>query len=41
MFLDTEDPEHVWFLAGHRRPDRVPLAALGNATHEFREIELR
>jgi len=21
VFLETEDPEHVWFLAGHRRPD--------------------
>jgi len=22
-FLDEQDPEHVWFLAGHRRPDRA------------------
>ncbi len=22
-FLDGQDPEHVWFLAGHRRPDRA------------------
>jgi mannosyltransferase len=28
MFLDTEDPEHVWFLAGHRRPDRVYIQFL-------------
>jgi hypothetical protein len=28
MFLDTEDPEHVWFLVGHRRPDRTYIQFL-------------
>jgi len=27
-FLDTEDPDHVWFLAGHRRPDRTYIQFL-------------
>jgi uncharacterized membrane protein len=27
-FLDAEDPEHVWFLAGHRRPDRAYIQFL-------------
>ncbi len=27
-FLDTEEPEHVWFLAGHRRPDRAYIEFL-------------
>ncbi len=28
LFLDTEDPEYVWFLAGHRRPDRAYIQFL-------------
>lgn len=27
-FLDTEEPDHVWFLAGHRRPDRAYIRFL-------------
>jgi len=34
VFLETEDPEHVWFLAGHRRPDRAYIQFLD------RELEL-
>jgi hypothetical protein len=28
VFLDTENSEHVWFLAGHRRPDRAYIQFL-------------